>query len=71
MAEETKKEQVEPKEEKVEEKEEKRLSLKFESTVKALGLDGPEVKVVEDISQFEIKVRQGEKEFVVGRTLVE
>lgn len=48
--------------------EEKKATLVIidEAVVESLGLDGNEVDFVEQVSEVEVKVRQGDKEFVVS-----
>lgn len=41
------------------------------NVIQSLGLEGPEVEVVEEISDVEVKVKQGKNEFIVGKELLE
>lgn len=39
--------------------------------VEALGLEDAQVEIVEEISEVEVKVKQGKNEFVIGRESLE
>lgn len=60
-----------PEEEAPEESLPEKAVINNENVINSLGLDGPEVDVVEEVSEVEVMVKQGKNKFIVGRELLE